>query len=605
MLYLEDAYAYPRHPAIGRKHAYTLDEMRQVHELCQSQQQELIPVIPSLGHAGYITGKPGYADCDEGRGTGKVLGTLSPSFDQTYDLLRELYEDWCLHLPGKYLHVGLDESDSMGQYHLRTHGPGSLNAPAMFAGHCNRLNAIARSLGRRMVMWGDMFYYLPQAIEAVDKDIIVADWYYYAFDAVPAVELFGFRRLDSSRRLREAGLEVWGIPSIWPNCPFPDIGERWRNLRDWMRYGRKVGAAGIINAEWENSWGFPGTTGLMFRLLGRMCKGELPADPQAALAKMLPELSDDPGAAGLAGDIMKLGQYHFTAFRNRKSVGAKPEAMISTFSPRRGEYRHHAATLNKCLQGLGQALEQARDDAGRRALTAIHLSHQTLRLFWQAHDLLSAEYDRALRGQGGADQGSEMFVRLADELDAFVAEYERHWDEVRYSDDRRPLMDWAGRTAAALRQWAPQLDAPPDRHPLMATARLESILHCRHPALPVVNITIRWPDGTVQQETDILIRFESAYAVPTRQWAQSSVQVLDRDDPPPSVEFSTRHYGQFGVGPVSFLWRGQARRYRLVKTEGRHIRPSRDIIWVGPAHAMLGDPITRSDVDRACFELTT
>jgi len=616
MLYLEDAYAFPRHPRIGRKHAYSVEVMQQLHRLCASQGQEVIPVIPSLGHAGYITGKEGYAHYDEGRGTGQLTGCLSPSFPETYTLLRELYEDWCHHIPGRYLHVGLDESGAMGQHHIRTCGAESLDAAGMFAGHCNRLNEIVRSLGRRMVMWGDMFYYLPQAMAAIDKDVIVADWYYYPFEDTPAVEAFGFRKLDSSRILRRAGFEVWGIPSIWPNCPFPNIRDRWRNLRDWMRYGQAAGVSGIINAEWENSWGLPGTTELLFRMFGRMCAGEsgpqtpsiafgdpVSDDLEEALAAVLASLSGHPSAASAAKDALNLGEYHITAQCNRKAVHQKPEAMISTHPQRRSEFRRNSRDLEGMFKGFDAIVRESRDESARRVLEAVRLSHQALRLFWKSHSVLTEAYAQCVGDPAEGGVSVESLPRLAGELESFAADFCLHWDQVRFADEQKAFVGWARRTAAALREWAPRLGTTAaDEHPLLATPRLETILHCRHPALPIVSVTVRWKDGTVQEASDVMIPFEPSFTVPEREWTQCSVHVLDRREIPRRVEFAVRHYGQVGVGEAALLWRGKSCAFRAAGTEGTHVEVSNGVVWLGPASAAPGDPLIRPDVDRVWFE---
>jgi hypothetical protein len=610
MLYLEDAFAFPRHPGIARRHAYDLQTMRRVSQLCASQGQELIGVLPSLGHAGYITGKAGYDHLDEGYGTGQIVGCLAAGRDETYGLLRELYEDWCGHIPGRYLHVGLDESPRMGQRYVREHGAGSFDAAGLFADHCNRLARIARSLGRRMIMWGDMFYYLPQAMLAVDRDVIVADWYYFPFEDTPAVELFGFRGLDSSRALREAGFEVWGIPSIWPNCPFPSMADRWSNLRAWIRHGQRVGLRGLINAEWENSWGLPGTTELLLRMFGRMCKGDLPDDVGQALAQVLSGLSRHPSAGASARDLMALGRYHITAHRNRKVIYARPEAMISAYPPRRQEYHRNSRALDDMLKGLPQVAEKAVDDSGRRIFAAAGLTHRFLRLFWRCHAVLSDAYEQAPRvaepDQAGRhvrqDSYGGLFVTLADDLEHFCRDFGAYWEQVRYADQTKPLVQWAQRTAQALRQWAPLIDtADAQRHPLLAVPLLEIVLHCRHPALPLVGITIRWEDGTTQRALDIMIPFEPEFTVTDRCWTQSTVWVLDKQQVPQAIEFEVSHYGQVGIGTTGLRWGGKSYEFHPRQTQGAHVEVGDGIVWLGPTHAKPGDPLIRADADRAVF----
>ena len=668
MLYLEDAYRFVRHPAIGRKHAYTAQQMQQVQAMCASQQQELIPVFPCLGHAGYITGKTGYRRYDEGWGSGRNLGSLCPYERTIYGMLAQLLDDWCDHVPGGYLHVGLDESPQMGQRYLRERGV-LPDAAQTFAAHCNRLNRIITGMGRRMVMWGDMFYYLPAAIEQMDKDVIVADWYYYPFDQTPAVESFAFERLDSSRRLREAGLEVWGVPSIWPNCPFPSIPQRWSNLRDWMRYGKDAGISGIVNCEWENSWGLPGTTWLMVRLLGRMAKeGASDGELEPMLAQMLEQaMAGSPGkpsSAAMARDLLRLGDYHITANRNRKVISGPPASMVSLYPPRRQEYDTNAKALSGMLRdlaklsggaeqasvgqpsagqagvgqagagqvGVGQAsagqtgagqtgaeqpsagqtgagqvgVGQTSADQGRHVLPAVELSHRFLRLFWTSHSLLSEAYAAAARTHGGdsaasnSDSFAQRFVSLAEQLERFAADYNGYWPTVRFEDDSKPMVDWAARTATALREWAPLLGTSASTHPLLSQPLVEIILHCRQPSLPVVEVSLVWPHDVVQKLFETMIPFEAGYQS-TRAWTQSLVVVCPNPQPPERIEFDVAYYGQIGVGRIRWRHGRRSITYGLGDTAGTYVRREQGVVWLGPVRASVADPLSRPDADRAWF----
>jgi len=599
-LNLEDAYAYPRHPALGRKHAYSPDFMAEVQDLCARQKMELMPVIPSLGHADWITSKPGYRKYDEGRGTDRLHGCLSPSFPETSELLRELYEDWCEHIPGQYLHVGLDESPDMGRYHRRTHEAEEVDLAGMFADHCNRLHDIVQRLGRRMVMWGDMFYYLPRAIELVDKDIVVADWFYYPFSRMPRVETFNFEELDSSRRLREAGFEVWGVPSVWPNYPFPDVRERWRNLRDWVRYGCEVGFGGILNTDWENSFGFYSNADLLFRAFGRGLKRRngtaIEIDLQAVLQK-------SAGAAipeRLVEDILGLGLFHLTGHGNRSLHGRPLEALAS--DAREAECRRKYELLSEMLADLPGLMAQADTDA-RNDLRAIGLSHQMLLATWKLGAMLPGCYRRLCEGDEHRLEVRDTFDALAQMVAAFAEEYRAHWGSVRFEDDPSPILAWAERTCRTLRAWVEAAETgSAAKHPLFVTPRLEYALKCRYPALPVMESALLWPDGEQQIVSDILIRFEGDCARPERAFKQSSAHPLGRNELPCAIHCAVRHYGQVGIEKVSVRWRGREYAYHLARTAGEWVTTEESTLWLGPRKATAQMPLTRDVPDEAWFE---
>jgi hypothetical protein len=601
-LYLEGAYAYPRHPALARKHAYSPEFMAEVQGLCRQEGMELMPIIPSLGHTDWITSKPGYRDYDEGRGTDQLCGCVSPSFPETYDLLTELYEDWCRHVPGEYLHVALDESPDMGQYHRRTHGTEGLDLARMFADHCNRLHDIVQRLGRRMVMWGDMFYYLPQAIPLVKKDIIVADWYYYHFPRMPRVETFNFEDVDSSRRLKEAGLEVWGVPSVWANYPFPDVRERWQNLQDWIRYGREVGIGGILNTDWENSFGFYSNADLLFRSFGRGVKRRNWTDVKIDLKDVLQETAGATVPERLVDDILRLGEFHLTGHGNR-AMHARPLESLAS-AARQAECRSNYEKLSGMLADLPDVMGRAGNAAGKGDLRAIALCHQVLLVTWRLGAVLPECYRLLCAGDEHRQEVCVIFDAMAQMVETFAEGYRDHWRSVRFEDDPSPILMWAEETCRTLRAWA---DAAKTgnlaEHPLVARPRLEDVLKCRYPALPVMDSAVIWPDGEEQTVCDILIRFEGACAQPEQAFEQHSAHPLSRREVPSRIRCTVRYYGQIGIEKVNVVWRGRKYPYHLVRTMGEYATTEDNIVWLGPRKATPEMPMTRDRGDQAWFEM--
>ncbi|MDD5706264.1 MAG: family 20 glycosylhydrolase [Kiritimatiellae bacterium] len=607
MLYLEDAYVYRRHPAIGRPHAYTAQQMQRLQRLCAAQGMELAPCIPTLGHAGYITGKPGYASYDEGRGTDQLCDTLSPAFPETYTLIGELLADWCEHVPGQYLHVGLDESPAMGAWCARQGQP--VDHVRMFAGHCNRVNAIVKSLGRRMLMWGDMLYYFPEAIPLLDKDIIVNDWYYYAFPRTPRVEAFNFADTDLTGALVKAGIEVWGVPSVWPNLPIGDIAERWQNVADWERYGRERGATGLLISDWENSYGFCAISNLQIRAFGRLLTGGAEGNNATladALGAELAEITGVPGHARRAAELLELGRHHITGHADRQCL-VKPLATLASPGREALAISRYAAVRN-LLPGLDAAAAVGAPARGAELLNALQLAQRLLTLAWKLQAVLPGLYRRLLRvaaGDNGDGTPAAEWRALADEAERFGQDYQAYWDTVRFADDPHGVAAWSPRTAQTLRQWAEALETRPvSEHPLLTEARLECTLHCRHPALPVARIVARWDDGVEQTAGCAMIAFASAYACPDKSWAEYPVVILQRAEPPAEIRVVSVCYGEVGVGEVQVVLHGQRHVYRRISTSGRHVSIEGDVVWLGPRAATPADPTSRPDADAAVFALT-
>lgn len=588
LLYLEDAYAYPSHPTIGRPHAYSPDDLRRVQCLCAKQGMELVPVIPALGHAAYITGKPGYAHLDEF--PDQPRGSLNPCLEDTYDLLESLIADWCEHLPGSYVHVSLDESASMGQW-AEQQGR-EVDHAAMFAGHCNRLNAIIRRHGRRMLMWGDMFYYYPAAITRLDQDIIVLDWYYYAFEQTPRVEVYNFAPADSGRRLTDAGLETWGVPSLWPNLPLPNLVERWQNTTDWTRYGKECGFNGLILSDWENSTGFCATSAWLIRAFGRcLTRGR---SLRESLIETLAE-AGNPQPTLVVDDLLLAGQHHLTAHGDR-TILFQP---LSSLAAPAGQplCQAHVEALQA---GDWSWCDTAEDDLSQ----ALALSVRLILLAWRLGSQVPDIYQRLHRLADGLedDRLSRDLQDLRDAISSFGADYSAYWQRVRFDDDVCPVADWATRTRQELDAWHGALtQGRVDDHPLRVQPLLQVEVTCHHPALPVVELQATWQDGSRQSYRRALIRFASSFAVPDCTWEEYLALGLAQTELPESLRISAPHYGQFTVRDVAIYWRGERWAYTLDSLQGDHSQLIAGQPILGPVGATPEDPTHRAERDTAIY----
>ncbi|MFA6715325.1 MAG: family 20 glycosylhydrolase [Victivallaceae bacterium] len=580
MLYVEDACRFASHPAIARKHAYSPEFMDKVFQACKRHEAELIPVIPSLGHCQYITAKPGYEKYDEGYGTEQLFGTVVAGRDDTYSLLEELYRDWTDRIPGKYLHAGLDESPAMGQRFIREHGIENFDAPGMFAAHANRLNQIIRRLGRRMVMWGDMLYYFPAAADLLDKDIIIADWYYYHFKDTPKVEAFNFAPVDLTGELKAKGLEVWGIPSVWPNLPFPDIFDRYLNFRDWMRYGEERGMDGIVNSDWENSFGFLPASELALTAFVKMREepdeGKLPQKLAEAFTAITGIVPDETFIA----DLLALGKHHITAHGNRSLLRAD-HSTRSTAPARIREFETKTAMLEQMFPALPGMFEKCKLPQGQDLLETIKLCRDFLRLFWKSAATMSSSGTPA------------KYLSLAEELEAFSSGYHKFMNRVRYPGDQASLPDWAEKQAAKFRDLAAGKQPP--------CVLLELALRCDHPSLPVLKIEIVYATGTVQKAQEIMINFSSEYAVPDKTWRQYPAIKLEKPEIPKKIRLTSTHYGMVGVEEVKLTLDGKSVRFAAREFSGKYVREADGILWLGPIGATPADPAHRQESDTAVY----
>ena len=259
VLYLEGAFRYPSHPEIGEGQAWTPAQMAKVVKTASAVGMKVIPVVPALGHTYYVTRHLTHRHLSESReqkgedGHPLASGQVCPSLDETYALFADLFRDVAPYCTAGYLHVGLDESFDLGKCsRCGKRIAGKDGKGRLFLEHLQRLNGIVTQLGLRMAVWGDMFYYFPGIIAGIPKDVAVFDWYYYPFKRYPRVEMFNFHEVDSARRLRQAGLEVWGCSNV--GSFFRELTVRYdaclQNTVDWWRYGNERDCRGLLLTSW-------------------------------------------------------------------------------------------------------------------------------------------------------------------------------------------------------------------------------------------------------------------------------------------------------------------------------------------------------------------
>ncbi len=180
---------------------------------------EIIPFFQHWGHAalsrGGSTGKHVVLDRDiryeylyKAHTGGWVWDYNNP---KTLELLKNVREELCeLCGEGEYFHIGCDESEQ-----LKT-----VEAAVAVAKHINTVAADLKQNGRRAIVWGDMLLSkkffkegnkfecnsTPEIanalLDALDKDIIIADWQYEVVDGL----------IESSKLLKDRGFDVICCP---------------------------------------------------------------------------------------------------------------------------------------------------------------------------------------------------------------------------------------------------------------------------------------------------------------------------------------------------------------------------------------------------------
>jgi len=285
-LHLEDAVEFPSLPGVARRDAYTQRQMARLVGEAARVGIGVVPIVNLLGHTQYLIKVPELRDLNELRsadGSPLGRGQVCPLHPRMLEVADALIRDIAPFCTAGKVHVGLDESFSLGRHPLCAAEIAEVGIAGHFGRYVQRLAGVAAARGLRLGMWADMLALVPGAVAHLPPGIIAYDWYYYPFGQRPRIELRNFAEYDLAPALRARGVEYWGCPmnGSFRHEPLPVFGERIANIRDWWRRCNAVGAGGMLVTSWEPNRLAMGMTTVV--------------DAAAACLWLEPEVDDSPG----------------------------------------------------------------------------------------------------------------------------------------------------------------------------------------------------------------------------------------------------------------------------------------------------------------------
>lgn len=247
-LYTEHTFAYRAHREVW-EHAspMTPDEVRALDAYCRERFIELVPNQNSFGHMHR------WFDHDRYRSLAEIDrpfrapwgGTLppfslSPAAPEALTFLEGLYEELLPNFTSKQFNVGCDETFDLGLGRSRElveqFGKGRVYLDFLLG-----IYRLVSQRGYTMQFWGDIINQYPELIPEIPNDAIALDWGYdddYDFET-------------TTQRFAESGLLFYVCPgtSSW-NSLSGRTDNCIANIRNAARYGRRHGAAGLLNTDW-------------------------------------------------------------------------------------------------------------------------------------------------------------------------------------------------------------------------------------------------------------------------------------------------------------------------------------------------------------------
>ena len=253
VLYLEGRVRTPSF-SLGEAESYSPDEMREIVACASACGVEVVPVVSVLGHAEHFFRNPGLDALAEERGG---LCRWPVSSKQTFCLnlpearafLEKYVSEVAAIFPGRYIHLGLDESFQFGFCDTCRARREKIGFGPLFTEYVKWADGLCHRLGKRMWMWDDMYEFFPEELANAPRDIVMCHWIYDN-----DVTEWGHRGhfLNRIRVDWLAEYEKLGIAAIPVGAACPD------NLRTLAAYAARHRTLGFCISQWELSDSFYG-----------------------------------------------------------------------------------------------------------------------------------------------------------------------------------------------------------------------------------------------------------------------------------------------------------------------------------------------------------
>jgi len=239
MPYIEDEFDFKSYPNFSEGRApLTAEEVAELDDYAKLYHVEIIPIFETLGHMEDVLQKPEFEKYAEFPGSACV----NVSSDSTYAFMKTLLSEIAPAFSSKYFNMAADESFDVG-LGASKHLVDSLGLDVVCAQHYKKIYDILKSLGKEVMMYGDIILKNPQILTEIPKDITIVDWDYGAAFDYPSIQKF-----------KDAGFKFIVSPAVWNfTGPFPNFYNSYANIQNFTQEGYKAGAIGVIVSTWNDN----------------------------------------------------------------------------------------------------------------------------------------------------------------------------------------------------------------------------------------------------------------------------------------------------------------------------------------------------------------
>ncbi len=225
--------AWKSHTELLCNYSVSPEHIKELVKLAKQRHIAVYPLVQSLGHGEWMfrNNSTNIDFCEDSSAPWAYCPMDTKSYDFIFDLYKEAID---IYDNPKYFHIGHDEIDNPGKFPNHETCK-SVGIEKLYFSDTLYVYNFLKARGITPVMWGDIFLrdnHRPY-VDALPKDMVIADWHYDPALTQPSVDFY-----------RDKGLQIWGSTFYHP-----------ANIARFSEQAYKKGSEGMLHTTWAGYYG--------------------------------------------------------------------------------------------------------------------------------------------------------------------------------------------------------------------------------------------------------------------------------------------------------------------------------------------------------------
>lgn len=264
-LYMESfVFDYKAYPDYTKDfECLTPEDIKELDTYCKERFIDLVPNQNCFGHMKQWLMQKEFSHLALGSAE-EGSSTLNPLNDESFTLVKNIFDSLLPHFSSNYVNVGMDEAYELGKFQSEEYC-NKYGKDTLFTEWLTKISDYTmKRHGKAPMFWADMIVNYPDAHKKIPKGAVALDWgYEYISSQFVAEHCMSFK---------EKGVKFYVCPSCNTHLSFMGRGDTTSyNIRSYAEVGRKYGAEGFLLTDWGMpKCGHPhfGTSSLLPMALG-------------------------------------------------------------------------------------------------------------------------------------------------------------------------------------------------------------------------------------------------------------------------------------------------------------------------------------------------